>query len=147
LRLGIVRTVFAGRTNVGKSTLINALFGEVILPEKLRTSTVVPTWIGCNGYDSNIRVYHGNPEYQACDYTPKQFRQQYCYAKDYLSEFSREQFMPVRWTCINRKHRLGEQGVVVIDTPGTGICLVDEEITHEVIRAEADILVCLSIKN
>ena len=45
-QLGLIRAIFLGASSTGKSTMINALAGSIIVPEVMHTSTMIPTWIG-----------------------------------------------------------------------------------------------------
>lgn len=56
--LGLVRVIFLGESNAGKSTMINALAEKIVVPEVSHTSTMMPTWIGqTNNYaDEGIVV-------------------------------------------------------------------------------------------
>lgn len=58
LQQGLVRIAFVGVTSTGKSTAINALVGQLVLPENPSVSSPIPVWIGYQDQEaSQAEIY------------------------------------------------------------------------------------------
>lgn len=140
--LGTFRIGILGRTSTGKSTLVNALFGDVILPEKLMPCTPLPVWIGCSDTDRQFKVYDHTMNCKQM--SVGDFRREICYPLDYLSSEDRGAFKELSYASIRRRHeRLQEYDAVLIDTLGYATIKEDMQISTDVVLQNSDILLFL----
>ncbi|MBN1958605.1 MAG: dynamin family protein [Desulfuromonadales bacterium] len=116
---GQFRLAVLGQFKRGKSTLLNALLGEYLLPTDILPVTAIPTFI------------RYSPEISACVYfssdrPPEVFTlTEYSSLADFLVEFVTEAGNPhnqhqVERVEIGHPAKLLQQGVILIDTPGIG---------------------------
>ncbi|HEY7164249.1 MAG TPA: dynamin family protein [Candidatus Binatia bacterium] len=107
-----------GQFKRGKSTLVNALIGEPLLPSSVLPLTSIPTFLS-PGPARLIRVFfldETNREFP--DLSPEQ-------ATQVLNSYVTEEQNPgnkhkVSWVEVEHPAPLLNQGVVIIDTPGIG---------------------------
>ncbi|SDM48592.1 Dynamin family protein [Geoalkalibacter ferrihydriticus] len=120
-----------GQFKRGKSTLLNALLGEDLLPTDILPATSIPTYI-LAGDAVQVRVYFSGGE-PARDFLPTAEVPLSRVLADYVSE----QGNPHNHRGVSRVEifhpaSLLRQGVVLIDTPGIGSTLKhNTEITHQ----------------
>lgn len=116
---GQFRLAVLGQFKRGKSTLLNALLGENLLPTDILPVTAIPTYIR---YADQI----GAAVYFATDAAPVQFSPtQHNSLKDFLFTYVTEGGNPgnrhqVERVEVTHPAVLLRQGVVLIDTPGIG---------------------------
>ena len=119
LDVGRFHLAVLGQFKRGKSTLLNALLGEPLLPASVVPLTAIPTFV-CPGASTQARVV-----YLADEAAPEIFSGDATRLPAFLARFVTEEANP--------KNRLGvshvevshpapilRQGVVLIDTPGIG---------------------------
>ena len=107
-----------GQFKRGKSTLINALIGEPLLPTSVLPLTSIPTFLSA-GSKRLIRIYF-------CDGRRKEFADLSSnQAVEILTDYATEERNPenklaVSWVEVEHPASALNQGVVLIDTPGIG---------------------------
>lgn len=144
--MGLVRGLFLGASNSGKSTLINNLARKIIVPEVIHTSTLMPTWIGQtkNYADEGVTVNyfdidkngHRMGSMKSKREAIDDFRCYYCYTEKDLADRDRL-VKPDRFKSMELNEAyLSLQGVdgpckdyalVLVDTLGNGASSVDDE--------------------
>ncbi|MBQ8221003.1 MAG: 50S ribosome-binding GTPase [Bacteroidaceae bacterium] len=137
---GHVKVLFLGASNSGKTTLINGLMGNDLLPECMHTSTKITTYIGgtidnedCiylfdSGSNMNPRILKSEEFVRFSSYKLEEV---------YSAKKSRESTMTA---IIPFKHVLSDSDICITDTIGFGINHFDSEATIKAID-EADIIV------
>lgn len=119
LEAGQFRLAVLGQFKRGKSTLLNALLGENLLPTDILPVTAIPTFISYSEALS-AQVYFDN------DHAPKTFTaSQDGTLADFLAEYVTEAGNPNNQNQVDRVEighpaELLRHGVVLIDTPGIG---------------------------
>lgn len=144
LDLGLIRVAFVGQTNSGKSTVINALYETILFPERMITSTAIPSWVGYTDRDNNnVTVYKTNgseDSHSADEMDLVEFRKKLCFKLSDQSDEKRKGFESYKWAKLKRNNKLGEYGIVTVDTLGTQATEFDTLTTLKAIQ-KADILV------
>jgi replication fork clamp-binding protein CrfC len=119
LRRGVFRLLVLGDLKRGKSTLLNALLGENLLPSDVNPCTAVLTVLRY-GSEKKVTVYFKdgrNPE--RLDF--KKFKQQYTIdpteAKK-LEEEKKQAFPDVEYAVVEYPLPLLEKGIEIVDSPG-----------------------------
>jgi GTPase SAR1 family protein len=119
LRQGVFRLLVLGDMKRGKSTLLNAVIGEKILPTGVNPCTAVLTIVR---YGDNKQVtIHFNDEKPPESMDFDTFKQRYTIPPDEakkLEEEGKEAFPDVEYAVIEYPLELLEKGVELIDSPG-----------------------------
>jgi len=119
LAIGQFRLAVLGQFKRGKSTLLNALLGDNLLPTDILPVTAIPTFIS---FSEQISVcVHFTDGKGKCLYNPSEEME----LKDFLAEYVTEKGNPNNLHMVDRvdighPSDLLRQGVVLIDTPGIG---------------------------
>lgn len=116
---GKFRLAVLGQFKRGKSTLLNALLGDQLLPTDILPVTAIPTFIS-SGTDVSVQVLFENGDPAVC-FDPTSGPS----LGDFLNEYVTEAGNPnnqrdVKRVDISHPSELLQQGVVLIDTPGIG---------------------------
>lgn len=142
--LGLIRALVVGPSDSGKSTMINALAGKVLVPEVAYTSTLISTWLGQT--DNFAEQGVGVDYYDVKDKDRKNlltkpegfddFRCMYCYRAEDLADRKRVkkptflQGMDLREAYVRFETHEGlmnDLALVLVDSLGNGVSLVDDE--------------------
>jgi replication fork clamp-binding protein CrfC len=119
LRKGVFRLLVLGDLKRGKSTFLNALIGENLLPSDVNPCTAILTVLRY-GKEKRITVYFKDGKSpETIDF--KAFKQQYTIDPDEakaLEEENRQAFPDVDYAVIEYPLPLLEKGVEIVDTPG-----------------------------
>ncbi|WP_303720760.1 dynamin family protein [Malonomonas rubra] len=122
-----------GQFKRGKSTLLNALLGEELLPTDILPVTAIPTFVHAGDKVSGEVYFNDNKEPQHFDISAESSLAAFLY--DYVTEAGNPYNQ--RHVCrveISHPSPLLQQGVVLIDTPGVGSTLKhNTEIAHQVL--------------
>ncbi|NOY12618.1 MAG: Dynamin family protein [Deltaproteobacteria bacterium] len=122
-----------GQFKRGKSTLLNALLGDDLLPTDILPVTAIPTFIS-SGSEITVRVYFFDRS--ETDYFPTDDdRSLAAFLADYVTEagnpHNQHQVSRVE---ISHPAALLHQGVVLVDTPGIGSTLKhNTEVAHQIL--------------
>ena len=144
--MGLVRGLFLGASNSGKSALINNLARKIIVPEVIHTSTLMPTWIGqTEDYaDEGVTVNyfdidkdgHRRGSMKSKREAIDDFRCYYCYTekdladRDRLVKPDRFKSMELNEAYLSLREADGpckDYALVLVDTLGNGASSVDDE--------------------
>ncbi|WP_065217876.1 MULTISPECIES: dynamin family protein [Butyricimonas] len=144
--MGLVRVLFLGASNSGKSALINNLARKIIVPEVIHTSTLMPTWIGRTEDYANegvtVNYFDIDKEgrrkgsLKSKRETIDDFRCYYCYTekdladRDRLVKPDRFKSMELNEAYISLHEVEGackDYALVLVDTLGNGASSVDDE--------------------
>ena len=143
LRQGLVRIAFVGVTSTGKSTMINALVGQMALPENPSVSSPIPVWIGYQDQEaSQAEIYlakEGGLDRTTCDLNT--FKREYCYNIEDIANRDRSRYNAVEFGAIETKSSLLEGGLTIIDTLGIAATTVDSRKTIRVLKEGVDAVV------
>jgi tRNA U34 5-carboxymethylaminomethyl modifying GTPase MnmE/TrmE len=122
-----------GQFKRGKSTLLNALLGDDLLPTDILPVTAIPTFISF-GSELSVRVYFTNQE-QPIPFTPADGKPLSDFLQDYVTEAGNpHNERQVEKVEISHPSELLQQGVVLIDTPGIGSTLKhNTEVAHQIL--------------
>lgn len=146
LRQGLVRVAFVGVTSTGKSTAINALVGQLALPENPSVSSPIPVWIGYQDQEaSQAEIYltkEGGLERTTCDLNT--FKRRYCYNIEDIANRDRTRYNAVEFGAVKTRSALLEGGLTVIDTLGIAATTVDSRKTIRVLKEGVDAVVFVS---
>ncbi len=147
---GPVRAIVFGQTSSGKSTLINALTGQIVVPEAENVSTAVPTYI----FGSAANVGEGDVVYQKCNFAAdgqysaeNMSRYTFLLNGNYDSthtDAALEAFLKTEHPHYRVKagsRSLKEAGISLIDTPGTNAGSADTESLFSELESGFEILV------
>ena len=130
--LGLVNVFVCGMTNSGKSTLINALLGEILVPERSHTATNMVTYIGYNStLESGVHLYRKKDNsFRHSMLDGKSFRQEYVYSLEEAVNANKIESSPIQ-AHINIDFPNKGYGIVYVDTLGTGANTHDTSKTIE----------------
>lgn len=152
---GLFRVVVMGTFTSGKSTLINALLGNKVLPDSALPSTAILTFVqyGANADDIEIHfkdqinadgsVTAGRIEHV----TKEEFLNTYQYTNEDNEEFLRtgcvNRFKEVAYSIIRCNLSLMQNGVGIVDSPGLEDKSIANRLTLDVAaQAQAIIYMC-----
>lgn len=144
IKKGIFKVLVLGEFNHGKSTLVNAMLGDKMLPVKALPSTAVITVL-VHGEQDEIAVYEvgqERPRIISWDQFAKEFT---LTIKDRLAIQNHQyvdRFQHVEYVQITRSHPLLANGLRIIDSPGLAEHISRTRITSHYLRqAQAMIFV------
>ncbi len=119
LRKGVFRIVVLGELKRGKSTLINALLGEKLLPSDVNPSTALLTVLRY-GIEKKVTVYFkDNTSPEKLDFDS--FKDKYTINPDegkQLEESNQLAFPNVDYAVVECPLKLLNKGIEIVDTPG-----------------------------
>lgn len=119
LRQGVFRLLVLGDMNRGKSTLLNAVIGEKILPTGVNPCTAVLTIVRYGDYKQVTIHFNDDKPPESMDFNT--FKERYTIPPDeakILEEEGKEAFPDVEYAVIEYPLDLLEKGVELIDSPG-----------------------------
>ena len=143
LRQGLVRIAVVGVTSTGKSTAINALVGEMALPENPSVSSPIPVWLGYHDEQSaQATIYQREDDVLTCSSCDLgHFKRKYCYNIDDIANRDRTRYNAVEFGAINLNSPLLKEGLTLIDTLGISASSVDSRKTIRVLENGVDAVV------
>ncbi len=108
-----------GQFKRGKSTLLNALLGEAVLPTAVVPLTAIPTFVQA-GQELSVKVLFEDKKHPQ-EYTAKNSRQLVAFLCDYVTETANPaNQLNVKQVEVFHPAEILRNGVVLIDTPGIG---------------------------
>lgn len=143
LRQGLVRIAVIGVTGSGKSTAINALVEQLVLPENPSVSTPIPVWLGYGDEKKpSAEIYcseDGKVERKVCDIPI--FRRKYCYNINDILDRDRTRYNNVEFGAIQLDAPVLRDNVTIIDTLGISATSIDSRKTIRVLEEGVDAVV------
>ncbi len=116
---GQFRLAVLGQFKRGKSTLLNALLGDQLLPTDILPVTAIPTFIG-HGEETAVLVTFAGEE-SAVSFDPASGQSLGDFLNEYVTEAGNpENYRKVERVEVSHPAELLRQGIVLIDTPGIG---------------------------
>ncbi len=146
LRQGLVRAAVVGAASSGKSTLINGLLGQIVVPENPNVSSPIPVWIGYDDCDPVFTVYRGRSDgsTQAEQYAGEVFLKEYCYNIASVYNRDTDRFQDVRYGSVSLRGEALRGGAVLIDTLGISASSLDTAKTNAVLEEGVDLVLFIS---
>ena len=116
---GQFRLAILGQFKRGKSTLLNALLGDKLLPTDILPVTAIPTFISA-AEKVDVQVSF-ETEAESVQFSPSADQSLADFLADYVTETGNPNNQrKVKWVEIGHPAEILKQGVVLIDTPGIG---------------------------
>lgn len=147
LEQGMVRVAVIGATSSGKSTLINALLEQIVVPENPNVSSPIPVWIGYAAQKEPVfTVYeeHSETGIQKTEYPAATFLKSFCYSlKDTINRDT-DRFKDVRYGSVSLSSPCLRSGCVLIDTLGISASNLDTAKTNAVLEEGVDMVLFVS---
>ena len=148
MSMGLVRVALLGMTSCGKSTTINAILKNIIVPENPNTSTPMPVWIYHHDQpepDIHVREAVTNAQGQKESVLRKvnrtEFLKAYCYNFNSLTDPDRERFAGVEYGTVGLNSSVLDNDTVLLDTLGIAATTVDTRKTVELLEDDIDLVV------
>lgn len=143
LRQGLVRIAVVGIASSGKSTLVNALVNDLVLPENPSISSPIPVWLGYQpSEESEVEVFlseDGTVKKEKCDALT--FRKKYCYNVQDIMNKDRTRYNSVEFGTIKTNASILQGNVTLIDTLGISANTVDSRKTIRVLEEGVDAVI------
>lgn len=143
LKQGPIRVLFLGVSSAGKSTLINAMTGRIVVPEGRHTTSPVPVWIHSSESalkTPDIRIIREADRDELPEVSNaggSTFISNYCYTpKEASSDTAREKYKGLIAACVDVLFQSApNSGLTLIDAPGINAAVGDnlrvEDILHQ----------------
>ena len=151
LRQGLVRVAVIGATSSGKSALINAMLGRLVVPENPNVSSPIPVWIGYREGEPAVKIYKspaGAPDQmQTEDCSIETFQVQYCYNAEHFRKRDEDHFSHIRYGAVSVSSGCLQNGAVFIDTLGIAASAIDTAKTHGVLEEGVDLVLFVTKNN
>lgn len=152
LKLGWIHIALVGQTSCGKSTVINALSEDIVVPENPMTATPIPTYIAKSVIDADtqsVTVFPEDEKKKNKELTRKEFLTQYCYnAEDQSGDSPRRlRFKKDRFAVLHTKGALLDKGAVLLDTLGSCATELDNSRTAAILKGNVDFLIYIVSAN
>ena len=146
LKLGWIHIALVGQTSCGKSTVINALSEDIVVPENPMTATPIPTYIAKTVADTDtqrVTVLPEDEKKKSKELTRKEFLTQFCYnVEDQRGDNpKRLRFKEDKFAVVHTKGELFDKGAVLLDTLGSGATEFDNIKTSTILKGNVDILI------
>lgn len=147
LKQGPIRALVLGVSSAGKSTLINALVGKIIVPEGKHTTSPIPVWTYCEeGADSfpDVQILkEKDGRFQAGNIARYGHIMDYCYTPAQAGQGTGQaRFKKVVAATVNVESGLvGDAGITLVDTPGIGVSQGDNDRVKEILKDSCELLI------
>ncbi len=151
LRQGLVRVAVIGATSSGKSALINAMLGRLVVPENPNVSSPIPVWIGYREGEPAVKIYKSPADapdqMQTEDCSIETFQVQYCYNAEHFRKRDEDHFSDIRYGAVSVSSGCLQNGAVFIDTLGIAASAIDTAKTHGVLEEGVDLVLFVTKNN
>lgn len=146
LRQGLVRAAVIGAASSGKSTLINGMLEQIVVPENPNVSSPIPVWIGYADCDPVFTVYRGRDDgsTEAAEYPGEVFLKEYCYNITSVYNRDTDRFQNVKYGSVSLRGDVLRGGAVLIDTLGISASSLDTAKTNAVLEEGVDLVLFVS---
>lgn len=149
LHQGPIRALVLGASSAGKSTLINALSGDIVTPEGQHTTSPIPVWIYNRQAKSSpqiclLRNQDNTLQENLCGLY--EYIQEYCYTETEAGQSTgQEKFQDLVAATANLSSSpLINHGITLIDTPGSGVSAQDNARAQSIIRDGCEFLIIVA---
>lgn len=119
---GIFKLLVLGRFKNGKSTLLNAMLGDRVLPASAVPATAIITML-VHGESPDVEVYRTSSE-EPLTYSAAEFREQFKLTLEDQETLRRnrvvDRFRDIEYAQIECQHPFCANGVRLVDAPGLG---------------------------
>lgn len=149
LKQGPIRVLVTGCSSAGKSTLINALAKEIVVPEGKHTTSPIPVLIESRRADdcAHVEILRADSPHlpQHNSYGLYRFLTDFCYTQKEsgqgVSERSYDHIISAQIRV--GSSLLADAGVTLIDTPGIGMTASDDARVKKILDGGCEILIAL----
>ena len=148
LQQGPIRTLLLGVSSAGKSTLINAMTGHIVVPEGRHTTSPVPVWIYSDTQATSsphVRLLKKNgamkqPIVENCG--SLQFIIQYCYTPQEAAQgVAQNKYKGLIAAPVNLKSEAAlKSGITLVDTPGIGVSVGDNTRVDDILNGGCELI-------
>lgn len=142
-----LKIVFIGETGCGKSTLINALIGKIVLPESPMTCTPILTFIEYSNQETDYAEIIDRNQRIIEKIEIEPFIKKYCFNVEEQYEVDRERFSNISHAIIRVNASFLKNGVQIIDTLGYSASCHDTETTKSILSNNIDLIFYVVFKN
>lgn len=118
IRQGLFTVAVMGRFKHGKSTLINAMLGKVVVQARTIPTTAVITVIA-HGARQDVALYESNKP-QPTYISWQDFLEDYCLQAEDVDAKTAQRFAHIDHAQIETQHPFVAQGIKLVDSPGLG---------------------------
>lgn len=147
LKQGPIRALVLGVSSAGKSTLINALVGKIVVPEGKHTTSPIPVWTYCEKRAADVPYVQILKEkdgyFQTDNIASYGHIIEYCYTPAQAGQGTGQgKFNGVVAATVNVDSGLvGDTGITLVDTPGIGVSQGDNERVKEILKDSCELLI------
>ena len=142
-----LKIAIIGETGCGKSTLINALLGKIVLPESPMTSTPILTYIEYWGEGKDYAEIVDHNQHIAERIDTETFIQKYCFNVEEQLEVDRKRFKNISHAILHINSGFLRNQAQVIDTLGFSASSHDTETTEGVLTTNINLIFYVVSKN
>src|SRR5579884_1866399 len=146
LEEGLFTVVVVGEFKTGKSTLLNSMLGSGALPAKATPCTAIITVL-VNGTNDRVAVYEVDreePRFLDWEQFVREFQLSLQDQETLQEGRALDRFARVQYAEIESTHRLCDDGVRLVDSPGLGEHLSRTRVTTGYLRQAQAVIVVLN---
>ena len=142
LQQGPIRVLFLGVSSAGKSTILNAMTGHVIVPEGQHTTSPIPVWIysderaDISPHFRTITNQGNNSLPHKNNLSGAEFMMEYCYTPEQAAEgTAQKKYQDLIAASVNLQcDYMKDSGITLIDAPGIGASTGDNSRVTNLIK-------------